>query len=90
VHRAGGSETIEEIRFAPTDEPIELGHRDIVVAGETSPVRAIVYRREAMPEGFRFKGAAIVQQTDTTTVIEPGWSGLVDAVGNLVLNREGA
>ncbi|TDR89817.1 hydantoinase/oxoprolinase family protein [Enterovirga rhinocerotis] len=90
VHRAGGSETIEEMRFAPTDEPVEIGHRDIVVTGEAGPVRAVVYRREALPEGFRFEGPALVQQTDTTTLIEPGWSGLVDAAGNLVLTRKGA
>jgi N-methylhydantoinase A len=90
VHRAGGSETIEEMRFAPTDEPVELGRREIVVAGEGGPVEATVYRREAMPEGFSFSGPSIVQQSDTTTLIEPGWNGVVDPAGNLILTREGA
>jgi N-methylhydantoinase A len=28
-----------------------------------------------------------VQQADTTTLVEPGWQGLVDEAGNLVLTR---
>ena len=31
----------------------------------------------------RLKGPAIVQQIDATTVIEPGATALVDAIGNL-------
>lgn len=85
VHRAGGSEVIEEMRFSASGGPIEIGRRDIVVAGQASPVPAIILDREAMPEGYAFAGPAIVQQTDTTTLIEPGWSGTVDAAGNLIL-----
>jgi len=48
-------------------------------------VSATVYDRDALPEGFAFAGPAIVQQTDTTTLVEPGWSGVVDRAGNLIL-----
>jgi N-methylhydantoinase A len=48
-----------------------------------------VYDRDALPEGFAFAGPAIVQQSDTTTLVEPGWSGVVDTAGNLILTQQG-
>jgi len=32
-------------------------------------------------------GPALVLQMDSTTVVAPGWSGVADAWGNLVLER---
>ena len=90
VHRAGGSEVLEEMRFAPSGGPAVIGHRDIVVAGEASLVPADVYDRDALKEGFAFSGPAVVEQSDTTTLVEPGWSAVVDAAGNLVLTPQGA
>jgi len=87
VHRAGGSDTLAEMRFAPSGGPAVLGRRDILVAGEQHFTSAAVYDRDALTEGFAFTGPAIVQQADTTTLVEPGWSGVVDAAGNLILTR---
>jgi N-methylhydantoinase A len=87
VHRAGGSEVIDEMRFAPTDGPREIGQRKIMVEGEPGFVTATVYDRNALPEGFSFAGPAIVQQSDTTTLVEPGWSCMVDGAGNLIVTR---
>jgi N-methylhydantoinase A len=89
VHRAGGSEVLEEMRFAPSGGPALLGKRDIMVPGEARPVSADVYDRNALKEGLTFAGPAIVQQSDTTTLVEPGWSCTVDAAGNLILTRDG-
>jgi N-methylhydantoinase A/oxoprolinase/acetone carboxylase beta subunit len=85
VHRAGGTETLAEMRFAASAGPKEIGRRDIMVAGEPGFVGATVYDRDALPEGFSFAGPAIVQQADTTTLVEPGWSCIVDKAGNLIL-----
>lgn len=87
VHRAGGSDTLDEMRFAASGGPAVLGRRDILVAGEQHFTSATVYDRDALAEGFAFAGPAIVQQADTTTLVEPGWSGVVDAAGNLILTR---
>ncbi|MBY0324186.1 MAG: hydantoinase/oxoprolinase family protein [Reyranella sp.] len=87
VHRAGGSEVINEMRFAPSDGPREIGQRKIMVEGEPGFVTATVYDRNALPEGFSFAGPAIVQQSDTTTLVEPGWSCMVDGAGNLIVTR---
>ena len=42
-----------------------------------------VYRREQLGAGAALTGPAIVEQLDTTTVIEPGDRVRVDAMGNL-------
>jgi N-methylhydantoinase A len=47
---------------------------------------AQVLRREALPAGTCFSGPAIVEQLDTTIVIEPGQTVEVDPIGNLVID----
>jgi N-methylhydantoinase A len=42
-----------------------------------------VYRREGLGVGAELAGPAIVEQLDSTTVIEPGDRLRVDALGNL-------
>ncbi|GGF50102.1 5-oxoprolinase [Azorhizobium oxalatiphilum] len=88
VHQAHGSEVLEEMRFAPREGATEVGKRHVQFAGQSAPVPATIYDRDTLPAGFRFTGPAIVQQSDTTTVVEPGWSGLVDDAGNLILTRQ--
>ena len=87
MHQAGGSETLEEMRFAANGKPVDLPSRRIHVFGIFGPLEARVLARDAMPVGFAFAGPALVQQADTTTLVEPGWSGRVDAAGNLVLEQ---
>jgi N-methylhydantoinase A len=44
-----------------------------------------VYRREWLPEGANFQGPAIIEQLDTTIVVEPGNRVTRDALGNLLV-----
>ena len=44
-----------------------------------------IYRRERLAAGVRFDGPAIVEQLDSTTVIERGDRVDVDALGNLIV-----
>ena len=46
--------------------------------------------RVKLPIGARISGPAIVQQIDATTVIEPGATATVDAIGNLRIAVGGA
>jgi N-methylhydantoinase A len=48
-----------------------------------------VYRREALGVGVELVGPAIVEQLDSTTVIEPGDRMRVDALGNLEITVRG-
>ncbi|HTZ77867.1 MAG TPA: hydantoinase/oxoprolinase family protein [Stellaceae bacterium] len=44
-----------------------------------------VYRRRDLLPGMALRGPAVVEQPDTTTVIEPDMAGRVDAYGNLLV-----
>jgi N-methylhydantoinase A len=46
-----------------------------------------VLRREALPADARFEGPAIVEQLDTTIVVEPGFTARRDSLGNLILEQ---
>jgi N-methylhydantoinase A len=46
-----------------------------------------IYERARLPLGALLEGPAIVEQSDTTTVIPPGVTALVDDTGNLRLRR---
>jgi N-methylhydantoinase A len=87
VHRAGGSDHLDEGTYRPLDTGPHKPPRDIRVAGTRAPVRATIYHRAAMPPGLAFAGPAIVEQDDTTTLVEPGWHGTVLDNGNLLLTR---
>ena len=51
-------------------------------------VPTTIYERARLPLGARLAGPAIVEQDDTTTVIPPGVTALVDEAGNLRLRRD--
>jgi N-methylhydantoinase A len=44
---------------------------------------ANIYDRDRLAPGMTVIGPAVIQQLDATTVIEPGASATVDAIGNL-------
>jgi N-methylhydantoinase A len=52
-------------------------------------VEAAVYDRLALPVGCTIRGPAVLEQPDTTILIEPGLTGRVDDWGNLILAPEG-
>jgi N-methylhydantoinase A len=54
------------------------------------PVAVPVYRRTELLAGHRFRGPAIVEERETTSVIRPGWSAEVLADGTIVATREGS
>ena len=49
-----------------------------------------VYWRDHLPEGFTLDGPAIVQQMDSTLLIEPGDRATGDADGNIIVEIGGA
>jgi N-methylhydantoinase A/oxoprolinase/acetone carboxylase beta subunit len=55
------------------------------VAGHARPVP--VYARAELCAGQRFSGPALVTETVATTWLPAGWCCVVDAVGNLLLER---
>jgi N-methylhydantoinase A len=52
-----------------------------------APYECPVWERERMPDAAQVHGPAIVEEFGATTVVPPGWQGLVDQHGNLRLER---
>lgn len=62
------------------------GERPVYFAensGEKGVVQTPVYDRSKLPAGAVFKGPAIIEEPDCTTVIHPAWTVTVDEFGNL-------
>jgi N-methylhydantoinase A len=53
------------------------------------PIEARVFDRDALGQGARLTGPAIVEQPDTTVLLPTDHIGEVDRFGNLILRREG-
>jgi N-methylhydantoinase A/oxoprolinase/acetone carboxylase beta subunit len=64
------------------------GVRRILTERSGGFVEARVYERAHMTPGAAVSGPAIVEQPDTTTVVEPGWRAAVDERGNLIMTGE--
>ncbi len=52
------------------------------------PLNTTLYDRDLLLNGNEVHGPALIIQTDTTTVIPPKWSGVVDLYGNLSLKLD--
>lgn len=73
--------------LAPTSTvmPAELGHQSVFHNGLVH--NATRYARLELPVGTTIQGPAILEQSDTTVWLEPGFTALVDKLGNLILTQ---
>ncbi len=62
-------------------------HRAVLFPGETARVDAAIHDRALIAAGERIVGPAIVEQTDSTTLLPPGWSAEVTGGAALLLTR---
>jgi N-methylhydantoinase A len=62
------------------------GEREANFDGEWMKVP--VLDREAMGERSEVEGPAIVEFRESTCVVRPGWRGVVDSVGTLILGKD--
>jgi N-methylhydantoinase A len=65
----------------------EKALRPVYFAESDGFVACPVYDRHLLAAGAIIEGPAIVEELDSTTVIHPGYRGLVDRFGNLLLKR---
>ena len=65
----------------------DKGTREIVLAGSPDPVLARIVARDGMAAGSVVTGPAIIEQSDTTTLVEPGWQAAVAPNGILIVTR---
>jgi 5-oxoprolinase (ATP-hydrolysing) len=78
--RGGGGE-----RSEPEGGTVPITHVRARMAGGERDTP--FYDRDALAPGASISGPAIIQETNATTVVEPGWRASVDAHRNLILDR---
>ena len=64
------------------------GEREAWAEATGDMVQHKIYDRDSLAAGHVLGGPAIIEQSDSTTVIPPGWQGIVDHYGNLVLRAK--
>ena len=69
-----------------TVESAYRGMRDLYYGGQMH--QATVYDRLALPVLARIEGPALLEQPDTTILIDPDLYGEVDPLGNLMILRK--
>ena len=75
--------------LAPAGGSIEEAHKgERQVYFSRSWHKTAIYARLALPIGAVISGPAILEQPDTTVLIEPGLQGRIDAFGNTLIERE--
>jgi len=86
VEAVGGMQ--EAVAPAPEPGPRDPAPTDrlrVFTGGEW--LEAGLHDRTELGAGARITGPAVITEPTATTVIEPGWAGQIDALGNLILER---
>ncbi len=98
VEAIGSPSTDTEAHLPPRGE-IDVGREAGVVGWGAAPIAHIrarmagqerdtpLYDRDALTPGASVSGPAIIQETNATTIVEPGWRAAVDGRRNLILER---
>jgi N-methylhydantoinase A len=86
IHRSGVRVAPDQRTERPRGANALKGKRRILT-GDGDWVVAGVYDRSALAADAHVAGPAIVEQADTTTLVEPGWHGVVAANGTLLIAR---
>jgi N-methylhydantoinase A len=76
---------LEELVAESVEISSEASRREANFGGEW--IEVPVLDRGQMGEGSEVKGPTIVEFKESTCVVRPGWRGLVDGVGTLVLEK---
>ena len=78
---------LETLAPANTDPAAPKATRPVHFAGQWR--ETAIYDRLSLPIGTVINGPAILEQPDTTVLIEPGLQGRVDQFGNTIIERTG-
>ena len=71
----------------PAGEAAEPGGREIPVSPGDGKQAIPVYNRDDLVRDQQVAGPAIVEEWTTTSAVPPGWTLVVDRIGNLVLTQ---
>jgi N-methylhydantoinase A len=84
---------------APRDVEVSIGSDPMrgsnVNGGSVAPMffgdkwhDASIHHRAALKQGVAVSGPARIDQTDTTTIVPPGWTARLDNLGNIAITHE--
>jgi hypothetical protein len=79
--------SLQIARGGPDPKAAAVGVQSAFMDGKD--VKATVYDRALLKAGNRVKGPAIVMEMDSTTVVLPKHTGLVDRLGNILIYPDG-
>ncbi|HEY0181448.1 MAG TPA: hydantoinase/oxoprolinase family protein, partial [Rhodopila sp.] len=81
---------LPDLKLAQPSDPssARVRQRDVWFAA-TGFVPAEVHWRNGLAPGAAIAGPAVIEALDSTTVVPPGWTGRIDALGYIRLTREG-
>jgi N-methylhydantoinase A/oxoprolinase/acetone carboxylase beta subunit len=71
------------------DARVRTGRCVFRVDGRLQAFDTSFYQRRLLPLDTRIAGPAVILQTDSTTVVPPGWSATADRGGNVILTAGG-
>jgi N-methylhydantoinase A len=89
--RVAGLGTVPKISLERLDSRAE----DAIVRGtrrvyfDGAWLDSAIYERDSLPAGFELEGPAILEQTDSTTVIPPRATARIDEWGNVIIKISG-
>lgn len=95
VALVGVTTTAEGVRVKPPSPgslssqagaPVPVGHREVYFGGGW--VRTPIYDRTELLPGMAFAGPAVIEQADTTTLVEPGMAARVDPFSNILVELQ--
>ena len=89
VQRAGGGQAAAQGALAATGGRAS-GTRMIRVRQNPEPVPAAIWQRRDIGLETRIPGPAIIEQADTTTLVEPGWTVRAVPSGALLIEKDAA
>nr|XP_061799978.1 putative D-/L-hydantoinase subunit A [Nerophis lumbriciformis] len=89
VHRREPDErSLLDAQFEARTQSPSPTSRKACLSAEQGYVDVPILQRNELPAGHKLSGPAIIEQADTTTLIYPGHSGVVDRYGNLIIELE--
>ena len=62
------------------------GQRNAIFAGLSEPVSCSVFERRQLPVGAKVSGPAIIEDTESTTIVPPGGEFHIDDQRMIVIN----
>jgi N-methylhydantoinase A len=69
--------------------PEPKAHRQVFFAEQDGFVDCPIHERYALGAGATLAGPVVIEELDSTVVVHPGYGVEVDAVGNLVIRKDG-